>query len=210
MVPPGTWSAERVLEALRDWAREVGRPPFAYEWSPGHSHSAGRSARVWELWAREYPRWPDARTVAHYHGTFRAALLVAGLPGGRPPLELGLNERVEAARRMAAVGFSADAIGEEIGVHAETVRRYLRAHVCGCERNWVVRSTRCGQCAREQAALAGPLRWDRAGVIAALRRWEGFEGSAPRSDEWLGGRHASGRWAREYPAWRCRTWTRRS
>jgi hypothetical protein len=124
--------------------------------------------------------------VAHYHGTFRAALLVARLAGGRPALELGLNERVEAARRMAAVGFSADAIGDEIGVHAETVRRYLRAHMCGCERNWVVRTTRCGQCAREQAALAARARWDRAGVIEALRRWVGFEGAAPTSDEWFG------------------------
>jgi DNA-binding NarL/FixJ family response regulator len=69
--------------------------------------------------------------VAHYHGTFGAALLAAGLPGGRPPLELPLNERVDAARRMAAAGFSAETIAGELGVHAGTVGTYLRAHMCG-------------------------------------------------------------------------------
>ena len=200
-VPPGTWSAERVLDALHDWTREVGRPPFAYEWSPGGSRAAGRSPRVWERWAREYPRWPEAKTVAHYHRTWGAALLVAGLAGGREPLELSLNERVEAARRMAAAGFSAAQIGEELGVRAGTVGRYLRAHTCRCGRNWVVRATRCGQCAREQAALAAPSRWDRAGVIEALKRWTELDGCTPRSEQWLSGRHARGRWAQEYPAW---------
>ena len=129
-VPPGTWSAERVLDALHDWTREVGRPPFAYEWSPGGSRAAGRSSRVWERWAREYPRWPEARTVAHYHRTWGAALLVAGLAGGREPLELSLNERVEAARRMAAAGFSAAQICEEVGVCGGTVGRLpASAHV---------------------------------------------------------------------------------
>jgi hypothetical protein len=200
-VPPGTWSAERVLDALRDWTREVGRPPFAYEWSPGHSRAAGRSPGVWERWAREYPRWPEARTVAHYHGTFGAALLAAGVPGGRPPLELGLSERVEAARRMAAAGFSGQAIAGELGVRAGTVARYLSAHLCPCGRNWVVRAMRCGQCAREQAALATPPQWDRADVIEAIKRWTELEGSTPKSEQWLSGRHARGRWAREYPAW---------
>ena len=200
-VPRGTWGAERVLDALRDWTREVGRAPFAYEWSPGGSRAAGRSPGVWERWAREYPRWPEARTVAHYHRTWGAALLVAGLAGGREPLDLSLNERVEAARRMATAGFSSVQIGEEIGVRAGTVGRYLRAHTCQCGRNWVVRATRCGQCAREQAALSAPPRWDRAGVIEALKRWGELEGVAPRSEQWLGGRHARGRWAGEYPAW---------
>ena len=190
-----------MLDALHDWTVEVGRPPFAYEWSPGGSRAAGRSSRVWERWAREYPRWPEARTVAHYHRTWGAALLVAGLAGGRMPLELSLNERVEAARRMAAAGFSAAQIGEEVGVCGGTVGRYLGAHMCRCGRNWVVRATRCGQCAREQAALSAPPRWERAGVIEALMRWGELEDCAPTSEQWLGGRHARGRWAREYPAW---------
>jgi Homing endonuclease associated repeat len=189
-----------VLDALRDWMVEVGRSPFAYEWSPGGSRAAGRSSRVWERWAREYPRWPEARTVAHYHRTW-AALLVAGLAGGREPLELSLNERVEAARRMAVAGFSAVQIGEELGVRAGTVGGYLRAHTCRCGRNWVVKATRCGRCAREQAALLAPARWDRAGVIDALNRWTEVEGRTPSSEQWLGGRNARGRWALEYPEW---------
>ncbi|MGO9790552.1 MAG: transposase, partial [Solirubrobacteraceae bacterium] len=101
---------------------------------------------------------------------------------------------------MAAAGFSAEAIAGELGVRAGTVGGYLRAQMCGCGRNWVVKTRRCGQCAREQAALALAPRWDRASVIEA-RRWAELEGSAPRSEQWLAGRHARGRWAREYPGW---------
>jgi Homing endonuclease associated repeat len=116
-------------------------------------------------------------------------------------LELSLNERVEAARRMAVAGFSAVQIGEELGVRAGTVGGYLRAHTCRCGRNWVVKATRCGRCAREQAALLAPARWDRAGVIDALNRWTEVEGRTPSSEQWLGGRNARGRWALEYPEW---------
>src|ERR1700729_1055362 len=98
-VPPRTWSAELVLEALWDWTREVGRPPAMYEWSASRARDRGKAAGEWQRWAREYPRWPEGNTVAGYHGTWRAALLAAGLPGGRPPLELALNDRVEAAQR---------------------------------------------------------------------------------------------------------------
>jgi len=55
----------------------------------GLSHSRARqAARESQRWEREHPRRPAAKTAAAYHGTWRAALLAAGLPGGRPPLEL--------------------------------------------------------------------------------------------------------------------------
>lgn len=38
-------------------------------------------------------------------------------------------------------------------------------------------------------------------MIAALREWAAVEGVAPSSEARLGGRHARGRWAREYPRW---------
>jgi hypothetical protein len=45
--PPGTWSAERVLEALVDWTREVGSPPLRYEWSASHAGERGRASGEW-------------------------------------------------------------------------------------------------------------------------------------------------------------------
>ena len=134
--------------------------------------------------------------MAGYHGTRRAALLAAGLPGGRPPLELALNERVEAARRMDGAGVSGQAIADELGVAAETVRKYLRASLCDCARNWMIAGPRCSECAREDAvriAAARRPRWDRDGVTEALKWWVALEGQAPSREEWLGGRHAHGR-----------------
>lgn len=203
-VPPGTWSAERVLEALIDWTKEVGRPPLRYEWSDSRARERERASGEWRRWAREYPRWPAAEAAAGYHGTWRAALLAAGLPGGRPPLELPLNERVEAAQRMDAVGVRAGVIADDLGVGTGTVRKYLRASRCACGRNWMINGPRCTECAREDAvriAAARRRRWDREEVIEALERRVAVEGVAPSSEAWLGGRHAHGRWAREYPQW---------
>lgn len=193
-----------MLEALVDWTREVGRPPLMYEWSVSRARERGKATGEWQRWAREYPRWPGGETVAGYHGTWRAALLAAGLPGGRPPLELAPNDRVEAAHRMHAAGIRSGMIADELGVGAETVRKYLRASRCACARNWMINGPRCTECAREEAvqiAAALRRRWDRDEVIEALERWAALEGQAPSSEAWLGGRYAHGRWAREYPQW---------
>jgi Homeodomain-like domain len=181
-VAPGAWNAERVLDALCAWTSEIGRPPFAYEWcSPTESRPRGS-----ERWAREYPRWPSADTVAAYHATWRAALPAAGLPGGRPALELPLGERIEAARRMRATGISVAEIADELGVAESTVGKYLRATPCECGRNWRVRGPRCTQCAVD-ANAARVRRWDRPSVIDALKRWARIEGRPPASVEWLPG-----------------------
>jgi hypothetical protein len=201
-VAPGTWNAERVLEALHDWTRLVGCPPAMSDWSACRACERG-GAGEWERWAREYPRWPEATTVAHYHGTWRAALLAAGLPGGRPRLELSLNDRVDATLRMGAAGIGIPVIASELDVAVDTVRRYLRASRCDCGRNWMVRGPRCSQCGHEEAtrsAAAGRLRWDRQRVIAALRRWAELEGRPPSTEAWLGGRYARGTVGARVPA----------
>jgi hypothetical protein len=145
-------------------------------------------------------RISGADTVASYHGTWRAALLVAGLPRGRPPLELPLGERIESARRMHATGISTRQIADELGVGKHTVGKYLNATLCDCGRNWYVHGPRCTQCALEaNAALV--RRWDQPAVIDAIKRWTRIEGRPPSSEQWLPARNAHERWAREYPAW---------
>jgi len=140
-----------------------------------------------------------------HHGTWRAALLAAGLPGGRPPLELSLNERIEATFRMRTAGLSVRAIASELGVNEFTPFGYLHAYVCDCGRNYTVNGPRCTQCAREsavkQAREITGRGWTVETVIAAIKEWTRLVGRPPRYDEWTSGRHATGRWRREYPRW---------
>ena len=204
-VPPRTWNQERVLDALRDWAELVGRPPRIFEWCPASGRWAGKPSSSWALWEREYPRWPSPSTVMNHHTTWRAALLAAGLPGGRPPLELSLNERIEATLRMRAAGLSVRAIAAELGVNEFTPFTYLHATLCDCGRNYTVNGPRCTQCAGESKVRSegerGRPQWTADTVIAAINEWARLEGRAPRHDEWASGRHASGRWRDEYPRW---------
>ena len=141
----------------------------------------------------------------HYHKTWRAALLAAGLPGGRPPLELSLNERIEATLRMRTAGLSVRAIAAELGVNEYTPFTYLHARLCDCGRNYTVNGPRCTQCAGESTVRSeqerGKPHWTADTVIAAIHEWARLEGRAPRYDEWASGRHASGRWRDEYPRW---------
>jgi hypothetical protein len=105
---------------------------------------------------------------------------------------------------MHAAGIGNGMIADELGVGAETVRKYLRASRCDCARNWMINGPRCSECAREEAvriAAARRPRWDEEAVIEALVRWAALEGQPPSSEAWLGGRYAHGRWAREYPQW---------
>jgi hypothetical protein len=100
-VPPSTWNAERIIAALRDWADLVGDPPRVLDWCPVERSEQLYRAQVWE---RHYPRWPEASTVVRTLGSWRQALITAGLPVDRPPLVLPmpLQDRIRAAHSMRA------------------------------------------------------------------------------------------------------------
>ena len=197
--PSYTWSAERVLDALRDWANSVGEAPRIHEWCPASARSLGVDSRRSRLWEEQHPRWPSATTVVGYHGSWRAALLAAGLPADRPPLELSVNERVGAAQRLDAAGMSQVAIAAELQLHPRTVRRYLRASLCGCGQGWVVKGTVCLACAQELAVRRAP--WTAVEVKQAIIDWAMLEGGPPSMADWKQGRNARGRWKSEYPRW---------
>jgi hypothetical protein len=119
-VPPGTWNAQRVIAALQDWVKEFGQPPRTHEWkSPRERHHGlGRARR----WARAYPRWPSATTVAHYFGSWEAAIEAAGVrERWLGPFELPLQERVAAAHRMRGYRISTSDIASYLNVCTRTV-----------------------------------------------------------------------------------------
>jgi hypothetical protein len=192
-----TWSAERVLDALRDWTEFVGEPPRISDWSP--VRRGQRESQWCRLWKEQHPRWPSASTVVGYHGSWRAALLAAGLPADRPPLELSLDERVEAAQRLHAGRMSVAAIARELELDSRTIRRYLEASLCGCAQHYVVRGVICQACAQRLAVRRA--EWTATEFTHALVEWARVEGAPPSESDWRSGRAAAGRWRREYPRW---------
>jgi hypothetical protein len=120
-----------VLDALRTWAREEGRPPRAYEWNPASAAALGIASARTRKWEREPERWPSLDVAVRRFGSWRAALQAAGLPT-YPPLLLPLRERVAIAQRLRDV-CTVDETAELVGVSRWTVYGYWKAVRCrGC------------------------------------------------------------------------------
>ena len=195
--PAGTWSADRVVEAIQRWVLETGSPPSATAWvgsRPQRSTAA-------EKWQRERPRWPSADTVRRLCGSWPAALQAAGCPESRPSPELPYAERIAQAQRMAARGESTAAIADHVGVSPDTVRRYLRADACrGC--GAPITASASGYCARCIFRATHVALYTREEILQRLREWAEQTGAAPRLSDWApSARGSPNRYEREYPHW---------
>ncbi|MTD47341.1 hypothetical protein GKE82_24350 [Conexibacter sp. W3-3-2] len=200
----GTWNAQSVLEALRDWARETGAPPRSIDFCPSTQRSLGRGGPEKTLWEREHPRWPSSTTVYRFYDSWPEALAQAGLSAAAPvAARRDLPARVAAARRLAHAGLTMEQIGEEIGVSAQTASRYLRAHPCpGCEAGVIVGDgDRCTRCA---VRAANPRRWTKAELVALVKEWAAeHDGQPPRTQDWMPSADPDrpSRWTLELPRW---------
>jgi hypothetical protein len=190
----GEWTRERIVDALRAWADELGRPPRSYDWAPATARAAGFPTDGADKWEREHPDWPHQALVRARCGSWRAALEAAGLPAPRP-LAIPRRERVETAQRLQG-RLSADELADLLGVTPRTVRSYWRAGTCRrCGGPQIVAgASSCADCI-PYVALRRPSR---TAVVRALRRWARETGTPPRRHDWLA---AGGKWEREYPAW---------
>lgn len=199
--PPGTWTPQRVLAALRDWAEEFGEPPRSYEWAVAAARNAGQENGRVRRWAAEYPRWPGTGPVIRCFGSWSAALEVAGLRGERmAPWELDLAERVAIARRLDRAGIAAAEIAGLLDVKPQTVRKYLRAAACPDCGGPVVNSgsRRCQGCAAKHAHRPA---WTAEEIVAALEEWAAEHGGPPTAPDWTPTDDRARRWGREYPRW---------
>jgi hypothetical protein len=92
------WSPDAVLDAIRSWTTQHGRPPRADDWDPSQARRSGNASRA----ARFDPsQWPTARIVRRRFGTFAAALEQAGT-GTRPVRNRPLREPDEILRAIRA------------------------------------------------------------------------------------------------------------
>lgn len=76
------WSEERILDAIREWARLYGEPPASWEWS-GENRRLPRATR--EEAARRFAAgdFPYLATVQRAFGSWGTAVEAAGFPRGR-------------------------------------------------------------------------------------------------------------------------------
>jgi hypothetical protein len=196
----GTWSRERVVEAIRDWTGAFGEPPRSHEWAPASARDRGRGLHAARRWQNEYPRWPSTSTVCLLFGTWNDALREAGVgvhwevrPGR------GRAERVAAARRLSAQGLRTAQIASLIGVSPRTVRGYLRASSCrSCDEPVIGDGTLCPACATR---LHRQPAWSREELVLAMRTWHAECGHAPRQSEWIPSADPAAKWSREHPRW---------
>jgi hypothetical protein len=200
--PRGTWNRERVIEALKDWAREFGEPPMRQELSPaGAEWLASPHREHAQRWMQEHPRWPSAAAASSYFDSWADALRAAGLPVRYAhDFDLPLAERVGAALRMDAAGHTAATIAHELGVTPGTVYKYLRASMCpDCGAPVVTpTATRCPACSARENIKP---RFDREETIALMRAWADETGDAPMTPEWMPTADQRTKWGSEYPRW---------
>ena len=198
-VDPGTWDAERVIDACREWATRTGAPPTYYDWGPQERVPPGSTPVLAAVWESEHPAWPSTAVVHRHLGGFRAMLLAAGF-AAPAPIEIPFAERVQRAQQLRADGLSWAEIGELLGVGADTARRYVNAHSCECGEPILARDARlCRRCSSRHRT-----RWGRVftepEIIAAIRLWAKLEGRAPAIVDWRPadqGGHP--RWERDCP-----------
>jgi hypothetical protein len=197
--PPGTWTDERILAALRDWFVTFGETPLSYEWSPRSAELLGLPMAGARRWMRGYPRWPSTATVCRHFSLWSDAVRAANLPPARAIAPgRGLAERIEAARRLSAAGYGTAEIAALLDISARTVRSYLTAGSCRDCGGPAVTTDRCPRCAARRASQP---HWTRGQVIRAVRAWVREERRAPTTADWTPTGDATRKWGREYPRW---------
>ena len=194
----GRWDRDSVVASLRAWITETGRAPRRQDWCGERPAQAGEAQRKW---MREHPQWPSSSCVAAHFGSWSAALAAADLPARRLTFETSVDERVDAARRLAAHGLGPGEIARRLQVSRSSVHNYLRARSCpGCGGPVTnPYANRCAACVAGEPTVA--RTWTRKGVRAAIRTWEDEHGRAPSYREWTPSRSDPGRWEAESPRW---------
>ncbi|MCW2924398.1 MAG: hypothetical protein JWM98_1802 [Thermoleophilia bacterium] len=91
---PGAWTRGEVLERIREWTHQHGKPPAASQWNPARAQSFADAAmaksRVWleGIAAFKEGDYPGQDTVERLFGSWSAGLEAAGYasrPKGRTP-----------------------------------------------------------------------------------------------------------------------------
>lgn len=151
------WDRDRILEALREWAREHGSPPTAGQWR-GRDRTGRR---------------PECQRVTRIFGSWDAALAAAGLHA-RP--KRWSDEQILAAIRAHAAEHGRAPRSTEWPTATDA--HPAAATVANHFGSW----TRALAAAGLNAARRP--RWEPDDIIAALRAWTTAHGRPPTRSDW--------------------------
>lgn len=93
---PSLWTHERVVAAMRRWARRTGSAPTYAEWSRPNGIGGGLARPSYRRASR-----PSPHTVARLFGSWNAAVEAAGLEVRRPASDVAKARIISAIRRFA-------------------------------------------------------------------------------------------------------------
>ena len=89
------WSDEAILEAIKSFYVEFGRPPAVNDWNPAKAARLGH----WErraLYQQRRVDWPHASVVQRAFGSWSAAIEAAGLQPRERGKPRGMNAEIAA------------------------------------------------------------------------------------------------------------------
>lgn len=124
-VPNGYWTKERILDAIRAWARTYGSPPHATDWNIAALRTRGYEEREERFLSG---LWPHLTTVQGKFGNWNAAIEAAGLEPtpvssyGRPGDDA---ETVADAVALYQNGLSLARAASKAGISTATLERHL-------------------------------------------------------------------------------------
>lgn len=78
------WTKPRIIDAIKDYADQYGRPPGAADWNPAMARGIGHPEIADRFYADEI--WPTTTPVVKQFGSWNKAIKAAGftpLPVGR-------------------------------------------------------------------------------------------------------------------------------
>ena len=85
---PGSYTRERIIDAIQSWTAHFGAPPTTTDWEPSRARRLGQE---WRAERFESGEWPSAKVVSARFGSFNSAITASGRTPRRAPMRVRAN-----------------------------------------------------------------------------------------------------------------------